>query len=104
MAGLTQALGVRYAPEPEQFRHARLILAWGANILGTNVHLWPFIMEARRQGARFYVIDPRRNRTTAAADRRYAINPGSDYSTGTLNGALITIEKDKVSAHQLVRG
>jgi anaerobic selenocysteine-containing dehydrogenase len=78
MAGLTQALGVRYGPEPEQFRHSRLILAWGANILGTNVHLWPFIMEARRQGARFYVIDPRRNRTTAAADRHYAINPGSD--------------------------
>jgi len=78
MAGLTQALGVRYAPEPEQFRHSRLILAWGANILGTNVHLWPFIMEARRQGAKFYAIDPRRNRTTAAADRHYALNPGSD--------------------------
>ncbi len=78
MAGLTQALGVRYAPEPEQIRHSRLILAWGANILGTNVHLWPFIVEARRQGARFYAIDPRRNRTTAAADRHYAINPGSD--------------------------
>jgi uncharacterized protein len=36
--------------------------------------------------------------------RTIAINPGSDYATGTLNGALITLEKDKVSAHQLVRG
>ena len=36
--------------------------------------------------------------------RTIAINPGSDYSTGTLNGALITLEKDKVAAHQLVRG
>jgi Icc-related predicted phosphoesterase len=36
--------------------------------------------------------------------RTIAINPGSDYSTGTLNGALITLETDKVSAHQLVRG
>jgi Icc-related predicted phosphoesterase len=36
--------------------------------------------------------------------RTIAINPGSDYSTGTLNGALITLERDKVSAHQLVRG
>ncbi len=77
-AGLTEALGVRYATEPEQFRHSRLILAWGANILGTSVHLWPFIMEARRQGAKFYVIDPRRNRTAAVADRHYAIHPGSD--------------------------
>ncbi|MBV9508158.1 MAG: molybdopterin-dependent oxidoreductase, partial [Acidobacteriia bacterium] len=51
MVGMTEALGVRYGTEPEQFRHAKLILAWGANILGTNVHLWPFIVEARRNGA-----------------------------------------------------
>ena len=53
----------RYGIEPEQFRHAKLIIAWGANILGTNVHLWPFIVEARRNGARFYTIDPHQNRT-----------------------------------------
>jgi len=78
IVGITRALGVRHNTEPEQFRHARLILAWGANILGTNVHLWPFIMEARRQGARLYTIDPHRNRTGAASDRHYFIHPGSD--------------------------
>jgi Icc-related predicted phosphoesterase len=36
--------------------------------------------------------------------RTIAINPGSDYVTGALNGALVTLERDKVSAHQLVRG
>jgi anaerobic selenocysteine-containing dehydrogenase len=77
-AGLTEALGFRYGTEPEQFRHARLIIAWGANILGTNVHLWPFIVEARRKGAKLYTIDPRRNRTGAAADKHFFINPGSD--------------------------
>jgi len=77
-AGHTEALGLRYGVEPEQFRHARLILAWGANILGTNVHLWPFVMEARRAGARLYTIDPRRNRTGAASDKHFFINPGSD--------------------------
>ena len=78
--GLMQALGFRYGTEPEQFRHAKLILAWGANILGTNVHLWPFVMEARRNGAKLYTIDPNRNRTGAAADRHYFINPGSDMA------------------------
>jgi len=77
-AGLNDALGVRYGTEPEQFRHAKLIIAWGANILGTNVHLWPFIVEARRNGARLYTIDPRRNRTGAAADKHFFINPGCD--------------------------
>jgi anaerobic selenocysteine-containing dehydrogenase len=78
MAGATEALGFRYGTEPEQFRHAKLILAWGANILGTNVHLWPFVMEARRNGARFYTIDPLRNRTGSASDKHFFINPGSD--------------------------
>ena len=77
-AGLTEALGLRYGTEPEQFRHARLIIAWGANILGTSVHLWPFIVEARRNGAKFYTIDPRRSRTGDLADRHYFIHPGSD--------------------------
>ena len=77
-AGLIDALGFRYGTEPEQFRHSKLIIAWGANVLGTNVHLWPFIVEARRNGARFYTIDPRRNRTGATADRHFFINPGSD--------------------------
>jgi Icc-related predicted phosphoesterase len=33
-----------------------------------------------------------------------AINPGSDYGTGALNGALMTFSKDKLKSHQLVRG
>ncbi|HEY8672218.1 MAG TPA: hypothetical protein VIM76_00525 [Candidatus Dormibacteraeota bacterium] len=36
--------------------------------------------------------------------RTVVINPGSDYSTGALNGALITLDGDKVKAQQLVRG
>jgi uncharacterized protein len=36
--------------------------------------------------------------------RTIAVNPGSDYGTGVLNGALITLERGKVAAHQLVRG
>lgn len=77
-AGLMESLGFRYGTEPEQFRHSKLILAWGANILGTNVHLWPFIVEARRQGARFYTIDPHCNRTGRLADKHFFIHPGSD--------------------------
>ena len=77
-AGLIDSTGFKYGTEPEQFRHAKLILAWGANILGTNVHLWPFIVEARRNGARFYTIDPHRNRTGQLSDQHFFINPGSD--------------------------
>ena len=77
-AGLLASIGSRYGTEPEQFSHSKLIIACGANVLGTNVHLWPFIVEARRNGARFYVIDPHQNRTGKAADRWFPIRPGSD--------------------------
>jgi anaerobic selenocysteine-containing dehydrogenase len=79
-AGLMATLGFRYGTEPEQFRHSKLIIAWGANVLATNVHLWPFIVEARRNGARFYTIDPVRNRTGKLADKHFAIYPGSDLA------------------------
>jgi len=79
-SGLNQTLGYRYGTEPEQFAKSKLILAWGANILGTNVHLWPFIVEARRNGARFYTIDPVKQRTGRMADKHFFINPGSDLA------------------------
>ncbi len=104
-AGLTEALGVRYAMETEHFRHSKLIIAWGANILGTNVHLWPFVVEARRNGAKFYVIDPRQNRTGKLADRYYAIRPGTDAALAFAMMHVITAEgledKDYVAAHTL---
>lgn len=80
MAGTIQTMGSRFGTEPEQFRESKLIIAWGANILGTNVHLWPFIVEARRRGARFYTIDPYRNRTGQLSDRHFSIQPGTDLA------------------------
>ena len=77
-AGLHSILGVKLGTEPEQFRHSRYIVAWGANIHGNNVHLWPFIEEARRAGAKLVVIDPYRTRTAACADWYLPINPGTD--------------------------
>jgi len=92
IAGVTQALGVRHSIEPEQLRHSKLIVAWGANILGTNVHLWPFIVEARRNGAKFYTIDPHRNRTGKLSDRHYSIRPGTDAALALAMMHVITAE------------
>jgi molybdopterin guanine dinucleotide-containing S/N-oxide reductase-like protein len=77
-AGLKSVIGVKLGTEPEQFRHSRRIIAWGANIHGNNIHLWPFIEEARRNGAKLVVIDPYRTRTAACADWYLPINPGTD--------------------------
>ncbi len=105
MAGMNDALGHRYSVEPEQFRHAKLIIAWGANIMGTNVHLWPFIVEARRNGAKFYTIDPNQNRTGKLSDRHYAIQPGTDAALALAMMHVITCDgledRDYIERHTL---
>jgi anaerobic selenocysteine-containing dehydrogenase len=75
---LKAVYGVKLGTVPQDFVHAGLVIAWGANIHGNNVHLWPFIEEARRKGARLVVIDPYRTRTAALADEHLVINPGTD--------------------------
>ena len=77
-AALNAVYGTRIGTAPQDFAHAGLIMAWGANIHGNNIHLWPFIEEARRKGARLVVIDPYKTRTAALADEWLAIRPGTD--------------------------
>jgi anaerobic selenocysteine-containing dehydrogenase len=77
-AGLESVYGIKLGTEPEQFRHSKYIIAWAANIHGNNVHLWPFITEARRNGAKLVVIDPYRTRTADCADWHLPINLGTD--------------------------
>ena len=77
-AALKSVYGMRTGPEPQSFAHSRLILAWGANIHGNNIHLWPFIEQARRNGAKLVVIDPYRTKTARLADLHLPIRPGTD--------------------------
>jgi molybdopterin guanine dinucleotide-containing S/N-oxide reductase-like protein len=77
-AGLKSVIGIKMGTEPEQFALSRYIIAWASNIHGNNVHLWPFISDARRNGAKLVVIDPYRTRTAACADWYLPINPGTD--------------------------
>ncbi|HEX3320450.1 MAG TPA: molybdopterin-dependent oxidoreductase [Terriglobales bacterium] len=79
-AGILSVQGVKLGTEPEQFRHSKYIIAWGANIHWNNVHLWPFIEEARRNGAKLVVIDPYQTRTAKCADWYLPINPGTDVA------------------------
>jgi anaerobic selenocysteine-containing dehydrogenase len=77
-AGLKSVVGASMGLDPEAIVHARYIVAWGGNIVSSNVHLWPFIEEARRRGARLVVIDPYRSRTAEHADEHVAPLPGTD--------------------------
>ena len=77
---MVSVLGRKLGPAPEDFRSSKYIIAWGANIHGTNIHLWPFIEEARRDGAKLVVIDPYKTRTARCADWYLPITPGTDVA------------------------
>jgi molybdopterin guanine dinucleotide-containing S/N-oxide reductase-like protein len=78
--GMKSVYGVNMGTEPEQFAKAKYIIAWAANIHGNNIHLWPFVEEARRNGAKLVVLDPYRTRTAALADWHIPIHPGTDVA------------------------
>src|SRR5438105_13725407 len=90
---LVSVVGKKLGTEPEQFAHSKYIIAWGANIHGNNVHLWPFVEEARRNGAKLVVIDPYKTRTAKCADWHLPINPGTDVALA-LSMMRVIIERD----------
>ncbi len=77
-AGYKATIGASIGTDPERFGEARLIIIWGSNPITSNVHLWPRILEAQRQGARVIAIDPYRSLTAEKCDEHLAIMPGTD--------------------------
>jgi anaerobic selenocysteine-containing dehydrogenase len=63
----------------ESLAYSKYIIVWGMNMLNTNLHAWPFILDARKKrGAKVVVIDPVRTRTAKQADWHIPIKPGTD--------------------------
>lgn len=63
----------------ESMAHSKYIIVWGMNMTSTNLHGWPFLLEARKNnGAKIVVIDPVLNRTARQADWHIPIRPGTD--------------------------
>ncbi|SCG74533.1 molybdopterin-containing oxidoreductase family protein [Micromonospora inositola] len=77
-AALGSLFGGSVGFEPESIVDAKLIVLWGANLLSTNLHQWPFVQEARQRGAYVVTIDPLRTDTAARSDEHVAPLPGTD--------------------------
>lgn len=73
---------LQYGPHPhsppEKALDSDVIIAWGINAKVTSIHFMPLVVEARRRGAKFIVIDPYENVTAQAADIHYRVKPGGD--------------------------
>ena len=96
-------LGPTAAVDPESLVHSRYIVIWACNVLSNNLHLWPFIEEAQRRGAKVVCIDPVRHRAAEKSDWHLAIRPGTDAALALAMMHVIIGEglsdRDYVAAH-----
>ncbi len=103
--GLVQTLGGKVGMKVEQFAHAKLILIWGSNSVGSNLHFWRYAQEAKRQGARLVCIDPRKTETADKCHEHIALMPGTDAALAlTLMHELIVhdwLDHDYIARHTL---
>ncbi len=94
------ALGSSLTCDPLEVRHAKLILLWATNTKLTNRHLWPFIEEARANGAKVVVIDPIRTITADAADQ--FIQPLQGTDVALMLAVMHVLIRDNLIDHDYV--
>jgi anaerobic selenocysteine-containing dehydrogenase len=78
--------------DPEAVHQCDLIIAWGADLVTTNVHLWARAQRARRSGATIVTIDPYRSRTAAQSDWHIQAKIGSDAALAL--GVMHILDRD----------
>jgi anaerobic selenocysteine-containing dehydrogenase len=91
--------------DPEAVDESDLIVAWGADLVATNVHFWAKAETAQKRGVKIIVIDPRKSRTARLADRHLQIAIGTDAALAL--GVMHILSRDglvdrhHIAAHTL---
>ena len=89
--------------DPESFVHSKFIVIWACNSISTNLHHWPFVLEAQKRGAKVVVIDSYRSRTAKAGDWHICPRPGTDgaLAMGIINSIIAQglVDRDYVDQH-----
>lgn len=76
--GIIQTLGAKVGMKVEFFAESKLIIIWGSNSVGSNLHFWRYAQQAKRDGARLVCIDPRKSETAEKCHEHIALMPGTD--------------------------
>lgn len=62
----------------DDYVHSECVVIWGANPKASNIHLVPFLREAKQRGAFVAVVDPRQNFSASEVDLHLPVLPGTD--------------------------
>jgi anaerobic selenocysteine-containing dehydrogenase len=103
--GLIYTLGAKVGMRVEFFAESKLILIWGSNAIGSNLHFWRHVQTAKRNGAKVVCIDPRRTETAEKCHEHIALRPGTDSALAfALMHQLIAtdcLDHDYIEKHTL---
>jgi anaerobic selenocysteine-containing dehydrogenase len=92
---LAATYGAKVGMHLAHYAESRLILIWGSNSIGSNLHFWRLAQQARRDGAKLVCIDPRRTETADKCHEHLALLPGTD-------GALALALMNELVTHDLL--
>lgn len=95
IAAQTYDFGDVRGHDADDLSGARTLILWGRNPVNTNVHLLPFLKEARDGGTTVILIDPIRTAAARIADRHIPIRPGTDGALA-LGMANRIIQRDRI--------
>ncbi len=104
-AALDATLGGKVGMRVEFFAESKLILIWGSNPIGSNLHFWRYAQTAKRKGAKLICIDPRKTETAEKCHEHIALRPGTDAALAlALMQQLIVhgwLDHDYIARHTL---
>ena len=102
---LAYTFGAKLGMRVEFFAESKLIIIWGSNSIGSNLHFWRIAQEAKRNGAKLICIDPRKSETAEKCHEHIALRPGTDAALAlSLMHVLIQndwLDHDYIAQHTL---
>ena len=102
---LAYTFGAKMGMRVEFFAESKLIIIWGSNSIGSNLHFWRIAQEAKRNGAKLICIDPRKSETAEKCHEHIALRPGTDAALAlALMHMLIQndwLDHDYITQHTL---
>jgi anaerobic selenocysteine-containing dehydrogenase len=101
--GLMHTLGGKVGMKVEFFAQSKLIIIWGSNSIGSNLHFWRYAQAAKRDGAKLICIDPRKTETADKCHEHIALLPGTDaaLALGIMHELIVNdwLDHDYIERH-----
>jgi len=98
--GWTSVMGSTLAPHPNEALQSGLIILWGTNAMATNIHFLHNVREAKKKGAKVWLIETYETPTAKVSDRVILVKPGSDGALAL--GMMHVIVRDGLTDEQFI--